>query len=198
MFHLCFGGISSTLSSSKSGGTCSTSTSDRNGTFWCFQNVILFSNHQFSSKIKLFCIENRIQWSERQISIDRGTCSTFAFSKNFGTCSTWWNEFHFTQKNMNSYIRAGVWWVFFLIVIKFEYRKEYFTKIWPENMVFFMWRNKFHFYFLEKAMVAEYVPPLLFLQKIVEQVPPLRFHVKIVIITVINQFYAIFWKKMKE
>ena len=125
MFHLCFGGISSTLSSSKSGGTCSTSTSDRNGTFWCFQNVIPFSNHQFSRKIKLFCIENRIQWSKRQILIDSGTCSTFAFSKNFGTCSTWWNEFHFTLKNMNSYKRVGFCWVFFLIVIKFEHRKEY-------------------------------------------------------------------------
>ena len=81
MFHLYFGGISSTLTSSKSGGTCSTSTSDRNGTFWCFQNVLPFSNHQFSHKIKLFCIENRIQWSKRQILIDSGTCSTFAFSK---------------------------------------------------------------------------------------------------------------------
>ena len=65
-------------------------------------------------------------------------------------------------------------------------------------MVFCMWRNKFHFYFLEKAMVAEYVPPLLFLQKIVEQVPPLLFHVKIVILIVINQSYAVFEKKMKE
>ena len=44
-------------------------------------------------------------------------------------------------------------------------------------------------------MVAEYVPPLLFLQKIVEQVPPLLFHEKIVIITVITQFHAIFCKE---
>ena len=136
MFHLCFGGISSTLSSSKSGGTCSTSTSDRNGTFWCFQSVIPFSNHQFSRKIKLFCIENRIQWPKRQISIDSGTCSTFTFSKIFGTCSIEWNEFHSTLKNMNSDIRAWFWWVFFLTFIKFQYRKEYFTRMWSENMFF--------------------------------------------------------------
>ena len=65
-------------------------------------------------------------------------------------------------------------------------------------MFFCMWRNKIHCYFLEKAMVAEHVPPLLFLQKIVEQVPPLLFHVKIVKLTVINQFHAIFGKEMKE